>query len=108
VDEAKINLRTTNTANSNLTRDLLTALQGLLGAKNNLISNWVDYKVSKIQLFTDLELLYLDEQGQWMNEAQGLEAVAQFGRTAGSNGNGSEPPREEIDLPPPDNSPENN
>ncbi len=75
VDEAKFNLRTTNTANSNLTRDLLTALQGLLGAKNNLISNWVDYKVAKIQLFTDLELLYLDEEGQWINEAEGLQAL---------------------------------
>ncbi len=68
VDEAQFNLRRAQAADSNLTRDLLQALQGLLGAKNNLISNWIDYKTSKIALFVDLELLYLDEQGKWINE----------------------------------------
>ncbi|HMO15335.1 MAG TPA: TolC family protein [Pirellulaceae bacterium] len=76
VDEAKINLLTSREANSNLTRDLLTALQGLLAAKNNLISNWVDFKVSKIRLFADLELLFLDDEGKWFNESEGLRQLS--------------------------------
>ncbi len=75
VDEAKFNLRTSNQANSNLTRDLLTSLQGLLAAKNNLISNWIDYKTAKIRLFVDLELLYLDDRGKWINEKSGLDQL---------------------------------
>jgi outer membrane protein TolC len=75
VDEAKFNLRNARQADSNLTRDLLTALQILLSAKNNLISNWVDFNVQKISLFTDLELLYLDDEGKWINEETGLDEV---------------------------------
>lgn len=68
VDQAQINIRTTAVASTNLTRDLLQSLQGLLNAKNNLIINWIDYKITKIRLFTVLELLYLDDNGTWMNE----------------------------------------
>jgi outer membrane protein TolC len=75
VDEAQFNLRRDQQADSNLTRDLLQALQGLLDAKNNLISNWIDYKTSKITLFVDLELLYLDEQGKWINESLPLDQL---------------------------------
>jgi outer membrane protein TolC len=72
VDEAQINLRTAAQSSTNLTRDLLQALQGLLGSKNNLISSWIGYQTSRISLFVDLELLYLDEQGRWINEDQSL------------------------------------
>ena len=68
VDQAQITLRTAILSNTNLTRDLLQSLQGLLSAKNNLIFNWIDYKIAKIRLFTVLELLYLDDNGTWMNE----------------------------------------
>ncbi len=70
VEEAQINLRTTREPNSNLTRDLLQALQGLLGAENNLISSWIEYEVGRIQLFVDLEILQLDENGAWINEKE--------------------------------------
>ncbi len=68
VDQAQINIRTALLSSTNLTRDLLQSLQGLLSAKNNLIFNWIDYKIAKIRLFTVLELLYLDDNGTWMNE----------------------------------------
>jgi len=68
VDQAQINIRTAVQASTNLTRDLLQSLQGLLSAKNFLIFNWIDYKIAKIRLFTVLELLYLDDNGTWMNE----------------------------------------
>lgn len=73
VDQARLNLRAATEADSNLTRDLLTSLQSLLGAQNDIISNWVDFKLTKIRLFTELELLFLDDQGQWINEADGLD-----------------------------------
>ncbi|MEZ6134691.1 MAG: TolC family protein [Pirellulaceae bacterium] len=71
VDEAQINLRSGGESES-VTLFLLQALQGILDAKNNLISNWIAYRVQKMQLFAALELLYLDENGQWINEDQEL------------------------------------
>ena len=91
VDEAQFRLRTTTEANSSLTRDLLQALQGLLGAKNNLISNWIDYEIARITLFVDLELLYLDEEGRWLNERFNPEESAN-----------SERDRDERPIPPAD------
>ena len=68
VELARINLRTNIQADSSATRDLLQALQGLLDAKNGLISNWISYETSRILLFVEMELLYLDDQGNWINE----------------------------------------
>ena len=78
VDQAQINIRTAVQASTNLTRDLLQSLQGLLSAKNNLIGNWIDYKIAKIRLFTVLELLYLDDNGTWMNEDYSLAQLKQM------------------------------
>ncbi|MBL8891229.1 MAG: TolC family protein [Planctomycetaceae bacterium] len=82
VDEAKFNLRNARESDSNLTRDLLAALQVLLSAKNNLISNWVDFNVQKIRLFTDLELLYLDDQGKWINAETNLGEILSSDRVS--------------------------
>ncbi len=68
VDQAQINIRISKESNTNLTRDLLQSLQGLLAAKNNLIANWVQYRTLRIRLFIALELLYLDDSGGWINE----------------------------------------
>ncbi len=78
VDQAQIDLRTNNSAEANLTLFLLQALQGMLDAKNNLISNWIDYRVQKMRLFVALEMLYLDEQGNWINADSGLQELANF------------------------------
>ncbi len=68
VEETQFQLRGPNPEGSSLTLDLLQALQGLRNAKNSLISSWVNYEVSRIRLFVDLELLMLDENGVWINE----------------------------------------
>ena len=79
VDQAQFDLRLAgDTGDSNLTLFLLQALQGLLDAKNNLIGNWIEYRVQKMRLFESLELLYLDEQSVWMNEGTGLDQVNEF------------------------------
>jgi outer membrane protein TolC len=78
VDQAQIALRNSNESNTNLTRDLLQPLQVLLNAKNNLIFNWIDYKITKIRLFTVLELLYLDDNGTWINEDFSLKQLKEL------------------------------
>ncbi len=78
VDQAQIAIRTAKDSNTNLTRDLLQSLQGLLSAKNNLISNWVQYRVLRIRIFAILELLYMDENGNWINEEMDLAEIRQL------------------------------
>ncbi len=78
VDQAQVFIRRSMEADSNLTLFLLDALQGLLDAKNNLIGNWIAYRQLKLQLFVALEMLYLDEQGNWLNEESGLSEIAAF------------------------------
>jgi len=74
VDEAQIRLRTADEAgnDSSPTQDLLNALSGLLAAKNALISNRINHEIARINLFVNLELLYLDEQGNWINQDSDL------------------------------------
>lgn len=80
VEQAQLNLRTSAETDSSLTQDLLGALQNLLNAKNDLISGWVNYEVSRMELFRDLDWMQLDAQGRWTNEsdrfANALEAIA--------------------------------
>ncbi|MBI3462466.1 MAG: TolC family protein [Planctomycetes bacterium] len=53
---------------SSFTQDVLTALNSLLAAKNNLIGTWVSYEANRIQLLLDLENLPLDERGVYTDE----------------------------------------
>ncbi|MDM4018887.1 TolC family protein [Roseiconus lacunae] len=78
VDQAQIDLRQSRAIDANLTIILLQALDGMLDAKNSLVQNWIDYRVQKMRLFAALELLYLDENGQWINEETGLDQVLNF------------------------------
>ena len=77
VDEAQINLRS-GAESESVTLFLLQALQGILDAKNNLIGNWIAYRVQKMQLFAALEILYVDENGQWINEDTDLGELLSF------------------------------
>jgi outer membrane protein TolC len=70
VEQAQFNLRTATTGDSSLTQDLLQALQSLRDTKTQLISSWIQYETSRIAIFVDLELLQLDEQGNWINEEE--------------------------------------
>ncbi len=78
VDQAQIDLRRSAESDSNLTSFLLEALEGLLEARNGLMANWITYRQQKMALFVELEMLYLDENGVWMNEATGLDDIQQF------------------------------
>jgi outer membrane protein TolC len=68
VDLAQVNLRSSTEPNSSLTRNLLEALQRLLGAKNGLIQSWVSYQASRMALYRDLDIMQIAADGTWINE----------------------------------------
>ena len=69
VDEAQLNLKApAEGLSTSRTRDLLEALQNLLDARNSLIANWVSYEISRITLFVEMDMLYLNDGGVWINE----------------------------------------
>ena len=73
VNQAQLTLRQQQGTDSSQTQDLLQALDQLRGAKNNLISDWINYETSRIELFVNLELLELNEQGVWINEQENFD-----------------------------------
>ncbi|MCC9601333.1 TolC family protein [Stieleria sp. JC731] len=78
VDQAQIDLRQSRAADANLTIILLQALDGMLNAKNSLVRSWIDYRIQKMRLFAALEMLYLDQNGQWINEDSGLKDLLDY------------------------------
>jgi len=52
-----------------LTNQVLNAQQNLLNAQNQLYTIWVNYTVSRMTLYLDLEQMQIDEQGVWCNES---------------------------------------
>lgn len=70
VEQAQFNLRSSTEPDSNLTRDLLQALQSLLAARNSLISSWVNYENSRMEVYATLGLLQVDDFGTWLNDGQ--------------------------------------
>lgn len=75
VEQAQFNLRSSTEPDSNLTRDLLQALQALLRARNSLISSWVSYETSRMELYRTLDILQVDESGNWVNDGQLLDSL---------------------------------
>ncbi|MGC8639759.1 MAG: TolC family protein [Isosphaeraceae bacterium] len=51
-----------------VTLNLLNALSSLLGARNGLISNWVNYETFRLTLFSQFDLMDIDANGVWTNE----------------------------------------
>jgi outer membrane protein TolC len=56
------------TAAAALTQQLLNALRSVPQAENSLLSTWVSYQTSRIQLYRDLELLQVDGRGVWIDD----------------------------------------
>jgi outer membrane protein TolC len=55
-------------ADTTITQDVLTALNSLLQAKETLISSWISYETTRIQLLLDMEALQLDDRGIAIDE----------------------------------------
>jgi hypothetical protein len=52
-----------------LTSQLLTAQSKVPSAQNSLLSVWISYLNSRLQLYRDLELMPLDARGVWTDDA---------------------------------------
>ena len=106
LEQAQFNLRTAGEiGDSSLTQDVLRALQTLNRTKNQLISSWVRYEISRISLFVDLELLMLDQQGNWVNERESFSNSGGRAESASATvdppGPFGEPGESAIDQPTP-------
>jgi outer membrane protein TolC len=55
-----------------LTTQLLNAQSRVPAAQNALLSVWISYLNSRLQLYRDLELMPLDARGAWIDEAASL------------------------------------
>lgn len=58
-----------------LTQQLLSAQSRLPFAQNSLYTVWIQYQITRMQLFRDLELLPLDSRGVWIDELATLESA---------------------------------
>lgn len=71
-------------ASAALTQQLLTAQRNLVNAQNTLYSLWVSYLTARMNLYSDLELMQIDERGVWIDEqATGLDDPARSGPERG-------------------------
>jgi hypothetical protein len=53
-----------------LTTQLLNAQRSLPTAQNNLLTIWINYLNTRLQLYRDLELMPLDQRGVWIDEVR--------------------------------------
>ncbi len=95
VEEAQIKLRSSTEPNSNLTRDLLTALQTLLRNRNTLISSWVAYETARMQLYHSMGVLYVDDTGTWINDGDSFDNLLDASADSFDTGIGTDAPPEE-------------
>ncbi len=72
VDLAEYNARSSSGAASaggqSAGLNLINALNSLLGAKNTLISDWIQYEIQRMSLFRDFDIMDIDAQGVWTND----------------------------------------
>jgi len=62
--------RTSQDGPAALTQQLLTAQRTLPTAQNSLLTIWINYLDSRLQLYRDLELMPLDARGVWLDEVR--------------------------------------
>jgi len=72
VDQAEYNARTSTGATSgigqNSGNNLVLAQNALLSNKNSLISEWISYEVTRLDLFRDFDVMNIDARGVWTND----------------------------------------
>jgi hypothetical protein len=57
-------------SNAALTQQLLEAQRNLVQAQNDLMTTWVNYLTTRMQLYRDLELMPLDGRGVWTDDVE--------------------------------------
>lgn len=86
VEEAEYNVRNPPQNSESVALNLLTALNGLLQARNSLVAGWVQYETSRMSLFRDLDIMMIDGRGVWTNERTGTDGFPRVPR--GPEGHG--------------------
>jgi outer membrane protein TolC len=67
-----------------LTQQLLSAQRSLPQAQNQLLTVWINYLNTRLQLFRDLELMPLDARGVWIDEIRACDCGLDTGKPAGT------------------------
>jgi hypothetical protein len=67
-----------------LTSQLLQAYSRLPNAQNILLRTWIDYQITRQQLFLDMELMPLDARGVWLDELTNNACGNQLGEPESS------------------------
>lgn len=63
---------------------LLNALNSVLRAQNALVGNWVSYEVSRLNIYRDMGIMQIDEQGMWIDSYYvDTEVIQRFAATPG-------------------------
>lgn len=77
-----------------LTQQLLEAQRNLIDAQNRLVTVWVQYLTTRMQLYRDLELMPLDYRGAWTDDVATCYCPPNLPGPAGvdpSQGSGEKP-----------------
>ncbi len=68
LEEAEYALQMGTDSTQPVTLNLLNALNGILSARNSLITSWVNYETARLSLYRDFDLMDIDGNGIWTNE----------------------------------------
>lgn len=52
------------------------ALDNILDAQDELIESWVDYETARLGLYRDVGVMYIDENGFWIEDFNAAEVIA--------------------------------
>jgi hypothetical protein len=66
----------TSSENAALTNQLLNALQNNVNAQNEMYRIWTNFLLTRLELYRDLELMNLDQRGEWIDEPATDDAFA--------------------------------
>lgn len=84
-------------SNNSTGLNIISALNTVLGAQNNLISNWVSYETNRLNIHRDMGIMQLDERGVWIDDYY----QSQFGNTFPQTNGLDVPPVLPVDTSPP-------
>src|SRR5207248_3747582 len=65
-----------------LTQQLLNAQRSLPQAQNALLTVWINYLNTRLQLYRDLELMPLDARGVWIDEIRACDCGLESGHAS--------------------------
>jgi hypothetical protein len=84
------------------TQALLTAQSGLYRAQLQMLTIWITYLNTRLQLYRDLELMPLDFRGVWIDDSANNCDGTDLKQPSGAGGPASGQPPERIPEPKPD------